>query len=404
MNGLDSETILVVSTMMMLANGAVLGMMHRDLPLSLRPAAVLWQAGVVLIALGCVAFASLPYAPSQYTTTVSNGLVLLGLAAFWQALRRFYDRPASVRVLLVALAPIPLLHYFNAVAPNLLARILIVTVAWTVLIGGSAWTLYTRRKSDEARSRRVLAGIFVVLGLFTIVRGVFYLFADPGFVVVDNSNLMNRLTPLFTVAGPVIGTTAFVLMCSERMSRQWEQAASTDYLTGLFNRRVVTEEALRHFAGETRKAAGALAILDIDHFKRINDTYGHETGDEVLRHVARELRDVTRADELLGRFGGEEFVVLLKGLDDEAQARQTSERLRERIAATPCPTDSGVVPITVSIGVAVAERGESFQSLIRRADRALYRAKTNGRNRVEVAQAPDDDIPPSPEPQSPSAR
>jgi diguanylate cyclase (GGDEF)-like protein len=163
------------------------------------------------------------------------------------------------------------------------------------------------------------------------------------------------------------------------------QATRTDLMTNLQNRRGLEREmesqAMKALA---RKGLVSAVILDIDKFKAINDEFGHAVGDAVISWVAAQLKFSIREHDVAGRWGGEEFIVLLPGeaLDGAALV---AERIRARVQEHS--TSSGEIPrqITVSIGVACCNPGESFDSVINRADKALYRAKANGRNRVELA-------------------
>ncbi|MDJ0389675.1 PleD family two-component system response regulator [Roseomonas sp. E05] len=159
------------------------------------------------------------------------------------------------------------------------------------------------------------------------------------------------------------------------------EMAVTDSLTGLRNRRYVT----RHLEGLLRAGQVALLLLDVDRFKAVNDTHGHAVGDLVLKEVAARLKEHLRSVDVAARFGGEEFVVAMGGTTQE-EAMQVAERLRATIAGQPVPTEQGTpLHVTTSIGVALAQSGESLSMLLRAADAALYRAKANGRNRVEIA-------------------
>lgn len=164
------------------------------------------------------------------------------------------------------------------------------------------------------------------------------------------------------------------------------ELAVTDPLTGLHNRRYISSR-LRQ-AIDSANAGGApvsVMIADIDHFKRINDTYGHDAGDAVLREFSQRIIDGLRALDLAARYGGEEFVIVMPGAG-LAAAEIAAERLRDAIASAGFKLPAGPdVDVTVSIGVAQVSHGESFESLLRRADAALYEAKTEGRNRVEAA-------------------
>ena len=152
-----------------------------------------------------------------------------------------------------------------------------------------------------------------------------------------------------------------------------------DALTGLSNRRAILTQLGGMVSGARRHGHPlSIAVCDLDHFKSINDTHGHKTGDEVLVAAAHAMATHLRAEDALGRFGGEEFLVLLPDTDAEA-AIHAAERMRAEVACAPGP-----VPITVSIGIATWD-GEAPEELLQRADEALYAAKDAGRDRVTAA-------------------
>jgi diguanylate cyclase (GGDEF)-like protein len=168
-----------------------------------------------------------------------------------------------------------------------------------------------------------------------------------------------------------------------------ERLATHDPLTGILNRRATFdagEAALT--AAQRNKRPLAVAMLDIDHFKRVNDTHGHAIGDEAIRAVAKVCKDALRGRDVLGRFGGEELVLVLPDTSPEA-ARVTCERLRAEIEATAVATPSGPIHLTVSIGLSAARPEDAtLAGPIDRADQALYRAKRAGRNRVVEHEVP----------------
>ncbi|MFB9203563.1 GGDEF domain-containing protein [Nonomuraea spiralis] len=198
----------------------------------------------------------------------------------------------------------------------------------------------------------------------------------------------------------VLALPPVVLLQRSLLHAQLQAAARTDSKTGLLNaaawqREADTEILRARRSGDTL----ALLIIDIDHFKRVNDAHGHLVGDEVLAGVAAMLRRELRDSDVVGRFGGEEFVVLLPGADVD-EARQVAERLRTHIGHMATPVDDVLIRITISVGVALMSvHGDDLIDLLAAADLALYRAKELGRDRVciPVVQPPQ---PPSPEDQS----
>lgn len=169
--------------------------------------------------------------------------------------------------------------------------------------------------------------------------------------------------------------------------RELERLATTDGLTGLLNRRAAIQRLEEEFARARREGHPlSCIILDVDHFKAINDGHGHRAGDEVLREVARRMRSSCRPYEILARYGGEEFLAVLPGAT-LAQAVQVAERIRRSLSSRPVEWEGVSLHVRASFGVAeVADSAEeSPESLVIRADRALYRAKGEGRDRVSRA-------------------
>jgi diguanylate cyclase (GGDEF)-like protein len=171
------------------------------------------------------------------------------------------------------------------------------------------------------------------------------------------------------------------------LEQQLRLKASHDALTGIYNRgallEILDKELVRH-----RRDARPVSIIfgDLDHFKRINDEHGHLAGDAVLREVSRRVGAVLRPYDSLGRYGGEELMIVLPSSDQDG-ALEVAERVRAVVASQPVATAFGAIPSSLSIGIAVAEGSAavSTQKLIQMADEALYRAKLAGRNRVELA-------------------
>ena len=181
----------------------------------------------------------------------------------------------------------------------------------------------------------------------------------------------------------LLATAGFLLQQRKRQSLL-RQLSEVDSLTGLSNRHAATA-ALNAMAAQ-RGPEGTrhvLFLIDIDHFKHVNDTHGHPVGDEVLQHAARLIRGGLRQHDRAGRLGGEEFAVLLDDVDADT-ALTLAERLRRSVEAAPAATAAGAVSLTISLGLALVSGGDPAR-VLGDADAALYRAKRGGRNRVCVA-------------------
>jgi len=180
-----------------------------------------------------------------------------------------------------------------------------------------------------------------------------------------------------------------VLDISDRktLENELEEMATRDPLTGLFNRREMSR-VLEEELDRARRYQRPMAVLwiDFDHFKDINDTFGHAAGDSVLRSISRLLLGSVRSVDSIGRFGGEEFVIVLPEMD-LGEAQETAERLRRKVAEEPQPLGNDqTVPLTISVGIAVyPDHGQSASTLCAAADKAMYLAKQRGRNCVAMA-------------------
>jgi diguanylate cyclase (GGDEF)-like protein len=181
----------------------------------------------------------------------------------------------------------------------------------------------------------------------------------------------------------VIATSGFLLMCGERLNKDLARLATLDPLTGVFNRRTMAELANRAIAASKRHGrALSLLILDIDHFKRINDQFGHEAGDLALCRVVELVQGELRESDIFARLGGEEFVAILADADEKV-ALGLAERVRERLAQAGFAISGWPVALNVSVGVGtLGPEISDFETLLRQTDRAMYAAKRGGRNRV----------------------
>lgn len=385
---LDPRTAILIATLMMLLNGGVLGFMHRELAEDVRPSAFNWRVGTLLQAVACILLAVQNALPLGFVLPLANATLLLGLLAYLRAVCLFCGQRFSIAFLWPVIIATASVYWFSVINPNLGFRLVIVSLAMSVLLIASARYLYLYSKRETSVSRSVLAIIFLLIGLFMLFRTLYFLFNPThAGTMLDRTSWVNAVTPLVVAILPVIGTTAYLLMCSDRLRRQWELAASTDYLTGLPNRRTVALAGERAFNSAQRNNQElSVAVIDVDHFKGVNDRYGHDTGDLALKHIAGMLEKTIRKNDLLGRQGGEEFVVLFDQTDNE-HGIAGAERLRASVQDNVLMVEGHAIPMTVSVGLVTYHNTDrNFIDLLRRADQALYAAKKSGRNRVETAE------------------
>ncbi|MGZ5079786.1 MAG: GGDEF domain-containing protein [Usitatibacter sp.] len=287
----------------------------------------------------------------------------------------------GVLVVLVLLVGANFLGYRTALV-NLTAPTLLAIVLFTI----AARSIVTRGPRD-ARAANQFLGAILALGVVTWVARFFTLIA-----ALDGTNDIERLdliVSLFSVAQMVNGvaaTLSLVWIDVRLMQAELSRVAHTDALTGLPNRRAVRVR----FGEESSRAARhgqhfALAVFDIDHFKQVNDRYGHAVGDEMLKAVAAAFSSDKRGEDVLGRIGGEEFLMLVAQQSIDG-AREAADRLRAAAGSVHIDVGAEKVRVTVSAGVALyPDDGQDWEHLFAVADRRLYAAKRGGRNRVEAS-------------------
>lgn len=384
---MDTKSILFAIAVMVLVNALIMAIVSRKMEPDLRSSAAYWCGGTLLIAISGIIFGLGAMLPRTLMLTCANMTMSLGFTSYHCAVRRFSGRPLTPALLIPASIATAAVLFFQLVLPSFQMRVTFVSQVWAWQMFMSAKELINRRRDQPSLAANILTALFVSVGVYILVRNIIYLMLmlPPDFAIENGGNWVNVLTPLLMAPLPIIGTTAFLLMCSDRLQHQLERAANIDFLTGLPNRRGFAATAAAGF-DKARTGGGEIgvAIFDVDKFKLINDRYGHETGDGALVQVARKLQSLIRPSDTVARLGGEEFVLLLNGVSD-SDAEQIADRLRLAIGASALTVDDVKISITCSVGLALLDGSDTdYEALMRRADRALYRAKANGRNRLEV--------------------
>ena len=235
--------------------------------------------------------------------------------------------------------------------------------AHDVLRDSSALAAEAERAANAAYLANLIFGTAVLLAV-ALVFGAFFIY------------------PLIRIQAKEEGKLRAMTVSLSARSQKLEHAALTDSLTGMQNRRYF-DDALREYLEEFRRINKpiGLMILDLDHFKQVNDTHGHDVGDDVLRSVANCLKDFTRFHDVVARLGGEEFAVVAPNMDEDLLMK-LAERIRGAISGLPIATGNVRIKVTTSVGLAVWDGKETAEDFYRRADRMLYQAKRMGRNRV----------------------
>ncbi len=319
--------------------------------------------------------------PGWLAWPVSDLLGLLAFVLARQAVQRLFRRPRSLRLdasLWCAAALV-----YAALPPDASAMgpyTLLYSVCVALFAAGLAWDVWqAARQEFGALPGSVLALPFALLALLMALRFAAQVARPPEFAPDDSQSLLwafVALTLLLNVSLMVCVLTRLLIVIRQR--------AEQDPLTGLSNRRHFEQSLLRERARALRSGEPyALVLLDLDHFKQVNDRHGHDGGDAALCHVAKLMQGTLREFDSLGRLGGEEFALLLPRTDASG-AREVAERLRARLAAQPLEHRGQALALTASFGIAIGCDDDPHE-LSRQADQALYAAKAGGRNRVEMA-------------------
>lgn len=345
-----------------------------------------WTWGSWTLLAGFTMLTARVVVPVWVSALLGNGLIALGIVFYNEAIHRhvlgrslprwmWWGGPAVAWALTAWMLSWPLSIRTSAI--SLVFAMLLMPAIFVLL--GPGWR-------GEA-SLRAVGMTLVAAAASLLLRSIHALTNPEEYLDLMQSSLGQGLTFLFSFICLIGAGFGFVLANFERIARRMEEMASTDGLTGCLNR-MTADALLRHELERGRREGTPLAfvLLDIDHFKDVNDCHGHHAGDDALRAFAGEVRARLRASDVVGRWGGEEFGLILPATDGVGAMRLV-EQIREAVATLRlCDGDGREFSLTVSAGISVAEPGGRITAdhLFMRADRALYRAKDGGRNNVQV--------------------
>ena len=378
LDALDVRTLLVAIAVVSLLTALGMARFARRFP---SFPGIAWIAVAdLLLGIGMLLVATRDHAPEWLTTVAANLFTLGGLMLNAEGLRRYagghwpwWSRPYALFLLLL-----PLSAWFTSVAPDVRIRLLGFTACAALTLGAIAIALNT------SPSGRRLRFVVLAFGVFAAWMGgrwvlTFLQAPMPSFMSAGGVHALTLLAYVIFVLVKDFG----ILQDSVRRSLdEIALQARTDPLTGLLNRRALTELAQRAMAHARRHGSPlSVVLIDIDHFKQINDRHGHAAGDAVLVSLARLLKSHLREDDACARLGGEEFLLLLPATRLD-QALQVAEKLRQLIAGEVLAAG---IRCSSSFGVCSSDGNLDFDQLLQRADTALYRAKAGGRDRVECA-------------------
>lgn len=351
-----------------------------------------WVLANFGLSLGYTFISLRDFIPSFVSIVLGNVLVVYCVILIYEGIEFFYERPAFnlINYLIFGLY-VFLQIYFTYTVPDINIRVVVSSLVLFILnirAGGR----FLQASIPELRgTSRSVGVVFIVTALFPLFRAVSALFqSQPIIFFSDTVNSWFSVVFIFSI---VTWTFFFFFLNSARVELELETArahldriARTDPLTRLYNRRHFDEHAELEFQRAKRYGYGiSFLILDVDHFKLINDGSGHGTGDAILLSLSERVQMAIRPFDLVARLGGDEFIVMLMDTNEE-QAYSIAERIRDFVAQSPLLYESHAYHVTLSVGMTTVLPGDTNLKLIlKRTDDALYLAKQQGRNCVRVA-------------------
>ncbi len=379
----DPRTILLVANLLGMLCALVLWVQARSFPDDIDGLRD-WARAVVLIACASGLASLRGILPDGLSIVAASGMLLLGQFLLVIGLQRYSGRVPAWRPTLDGIAAVMIVMiWLTYGSHNYQGRIFIMALAHVGFFAVGAYRAW--RAAPAGFGSRFLSVVFL-LGVAVAVWRIATLSiaVDEVDAVFDRNPVQQAYLAMFSLG--VLGLSiGFILLANERLRVELEFMATRDPMTGAFNRRAFFSRAEIEWARSVRSGRPLAAITaDIDFFKKVNDTHGHHVGDRVIKDFAGRAAGMLRVPDILARFGGEEFVILLPDTG-VAEARQAAERIRREIEMRRA---EDLPSYTVSLGVAIAQddgaRAADIEALLAEADAALYRAKERGRNRVET--------------------
>ncbi|MDP9605813.1 UNVERIFIED_ORG: diguanylate cyclase (GGDEF)-like protein [Variovorax paradoxus] len=381
---LDPRSIILLAGVMGVMMALVVFFMRRSYPRSIQGLGE-WSRAPLVAFVSTLLFAARGYFPDFLTIVVANFVLFQACILYYAGSQKFLFGHGDTRGWTALNGMLALLlFWFGIVKPDFEVRLLFVTAAVSALFFQHA-QLYMRHKG-RVFGKRLMTGLLLAQALVAGLRFVSVVAGMAGSGLMEGSWIQSIYISMYSFTVLLL-SIAVILMATDRVHTEFEYLATRDPLTGALNRRALLDACHGAFASGERR--GALLMVDLDHFKSINDRFGHQMGDAVLREAVGRMQRAVGDKGLLGRYGGEEFLVLLPDAG-KAEAMEVAARLRQAIGE-PFPSDSpmaAVGSIAASIGVAAGEDSSGrtdIDDVLALADAALYRAKEMGRDRVIAA-------------------
>lgn len=382
----DIRTLIVIGGVLFAAMALMFWLSARRLPPDERASLRIWTGSLILQPPAWALLAARGAIADEYSIVLANALLMLGLCESARATRRYLGLPERrgwLWAMPIAIGGV--LWWYSRVDPDYSVRVIAVSCGYVIALAAMATALFVGVREEAPVPRRPEFWLCVLGIAFIGWRISEHLLHPRPDGTLFQGSAFDALGVGYAAIAPIFMSVGFLLLHHERAYREMHALATVDTLTGALTRRAAEsrgEQLLRESRATGRPLS--LLMIDVDHFKQINDRHGHAAGDEVLRLISRRIRSQLRACDLVGRIGGEEFMVLLPGAGDE-QAQAIADRIHHGVRAQPVEYRDLALEVTVSVGVARTLSDDDFWALLTRGDHAMYDAKRTGRDRVVLS-------------------
>lgn len=342
--------------------------------------------GILVFGLGYLVFPFNDYLGDFISIVIANWLIILGIVYISYGLMTFREMNMNLikKDIIIMMILFVGYIYYTFIEVNVSKRIIFVSMFEVIYFSRIIYIYFYKIEKKIYKCSITSGSFFVLLLLFVIVR-IITTFFEPQIDSFMNSGFVHALSIIIYQIMPSVLCISCFWLSNSLMEDELKQRAMTDSLTGLYNRHNFCEIALDEYKKCTLREDTAMVVMaDLDYFKEVNDNYGHLVGDKVLVYISETLKDCLDNNDILGRYGGEEFILFISG-KNESILKEKLEKLRTSVEDRPFTADELSISLSISVGgVILAQNQESLIKAIEVADQTLYMAKRNGRNRVEL--------------------
>jgi diguanylate cyclase len=342
-----------------------------------------WAVGNLVIGLGMV-LVLIQLDAAKIQLLPGMALIGAGLCLFINGIQAFIGRTPNHRLTIAVFALLLVIDaYFMVARQDIRTTVILSAIIFSFIYLYCARLTFSREEGIIGNLYWITSSLYLLMAFLMLGRAFYAARADTAVFDSFAAWPVNGYTFMLGAVSQFFISSLFVLMLSYKLNQKLESIATIDGLTSVLNRRGLEDAAVKmQDICKRINLSMAVLLIDIDHFKKVNDTHGHLVGDDVLRHLANVIADILRSSDVLGRYGGEEFCAFLPNTT-ESDALGLAERIRAGVEASPLMVNKVSIKATVSIGVADSVRaGYDFKGLVATADSAMYGAKNGGRNRV----------------------